>query len=391
MMKQLNVGLISHFFTDPNLGCVALSICDVLLIDRAARELGITVKYNVLVSEKTKQVPLDFTGSKYEYRVYSSTKQTLKHPIRLLKTKIFDDCDVVFNINAGDGFTDIYGKWRTFSESYMTLLGAKKGCVMCMAPQTIGPFNNAVCRKLGVHTMGKCKAIFARDHLSYELCRQLGFEDRTTEVIDVALALPFEKKQLQPGFNVGINVSGLLYNKETNRFDLNFDYVKFIDDTVKYCLDNNINVHLISHVNIDGEKGEDDYAACRAVHEKFPDTILVPRFYSPIDAKGYIAGLDLFTGARMHATIASISSGVPVVPIAYSRKVNGLYGNMKYPYYIDARAETTDNKVALDTFIRYLGKTNEMRETIKTSKEIYESRLDEYVNAVKKILSESEK
>ena len=93
----------------------------------------------------------------------------------------------------------------------------------------------------------------------------------------------------------------------------------------------------------------------------------------------------------MHATIASISSGVPVVPIAYSRKVNGLYGNMKYPYYIDARAETTDNKVALDTFIRYLGKTNEMRETIKTSKEIYESRLDEYVNAVKKILSESEK
>ena len=87
-MKKINVGLISHCFTDKNLGCVALSICDLLLIDLAAADLGMSVKYNVLVNEKTEQVPLTFTKSEYEYRVYSSTKQSIKHPVKLMKTTI---------------------------------------------------------------------------------------------------------------------------------------------------------------------------------------------------------------------------------------------------------------------------------------------------------------
>lgn len=35
--------------------------------------------------------------------------------------------------------------------------------------------------------------------------------------------------------------------------------------------------------------------------------------------------MDFFTGARMHACIAALSSGVPVYPIAYSRKFTGLF------------------------------------------------------------------
>lgn len=382
---RITVGLLSHYFKDPNLGCVALSICNVLLIDKAMAELGYSVKYIIMVNEKQPHVELTFTESEYEYRVYSSTKQSIKHPVALMKTRVFDDCDLVFNICAGDGFTDIYGRWRTVSESYMTILGALKGKEMILAPQTIGPFNDPVCRRIARYTLNRCRHIFARDHLSYELCRQLGQEGKTTEVVDVALALPFERTEHPGAFNFGINVSGLLYDIGSNRFGLSIDYTEFINKIVGRALGLGWNVHLIAHVNIENETGEDDFRACKAVHALYPDTILAPRFDSPITAKSYIAGLDLFTGARMHATVAAISSGVPVIPIAYSRKVNGLYGNLEYPFYLDAKAERPDTDSAVEEFFEKAGQIDGMKEALPNSKRIYERELRKYIDTIKTI------
>ena len=98
MEKCLNIGLLSHYFTDNNLGCVALSICNIKLIDRAAKEIGIPIHYIIYVNEKQPHWTLGFTETSYEYRVYSSSKQSVKHPIKLLTTKIFDGCDIVFNL-----------------------------------------------------------------------------------------------------------------------------------------------------------------------------------------------------------------------------------------------------------------------------------------------------
>ena len=58
---------------------------------------------------------------------------------------------------------------------------------------------------------------------------------------------------------------------------------------------------------------------------RYPRAIVAPAFRTPVEAKSYIAGMDFFAGARMHACIAAVSSGVPVYPLAYSRKFNGLF------------------------------------------------------------------
>ena len=45
----------------------------------------------------------------------------------------------------------------------------------------------------------------------------------------------------------------------------------------------------------------------------------------------------------MHATIAAFSSGVPVVPMAYSRKFNGLYvDTLHYDSLVDMKKESTN-------------------------------------------------
>jgi polysaccharide pyruvyl transferase WcaK-like protein len=101
-------------------------------------------------------------------------------------------------------------------------------------------------------------------------------------------------------------------------------------------------VHLVPHVIVRSGlmAGEDDYRASAALAAEFPGTVLAPAFASPSEAKSYIAGMDFFMGARMHACIAAFSSGVPVVPMAYSRKFQGLFGSLGYERTVDCTSET---------------------------------------------------
>jgi polysaccharide pyruvyl transferase WcaK-like protein len=99
-------------------------------------------------------------------------------------------------------------------------------------------------------------------------------------------------------------------------------------------------VHLVPHVLSTHIAVEDDWRASEALVRDIPGNItLAPRFASPSEAKSYIAGMDFFMGARMHACIAAFSSGVPVVPMAYSRKFAGLFDALGYRYTVDCTKE----------------------------------------------------
>lgn len=388
--KKVKVGLLSHYFTDNNLGCVALSICNVRLIDEAAKKNQIDIEYLIYVNEKQPHWELDFTENPYEYRVFSSSKRTVKHPIKLLQTDIFDDCDIVFNLCAGDGFTDIYGFGRVFSETYMTVLAKHKGADVVLAPQTIGPFRNVVTRAIARKALNCCDYVFSRDCTSAAYCRSLGYRGETEEVIDVAFALPFSKKIFASDrTNVGLNVSGLLYEGGYNRnnyFGLSFNYRDYIESLLTKFDEQSARVHLISHVVTPDGSIEDDYVACSKLHEKYPNTVLMPRSESPIEVKSYVAGMDVFIGARMHSTIGAFSSGVPVIPVAYSRKFNGLFDTLNYKYYIDAKSDIKLEDAVQET-LNYVARRGELKEQIAESSAIYRKRLSQYCDSVARLLN----
>lgn len=381
--KPLIIGLLSHYFEDANLGCVALSVSNVILMDQVAQSMGIPLEYRILVTEKHPDITLEFTQNPYVYRRYTGAKQTVRHPVRLLRTDIFDDCDLVTNINAGDGFTDLYGWGRVLTETYMSTLAQMRHKPVIMAPQTIGPFDHVISRRIASRVLSRCEQVYARDEQSTALARRLGALNTTIEVIDVAFALPFDKPDASRGdrpLSVGINVSGLLhrggYNRD-NYFNLSFEYRDFITLLVDRLSSEGCEIHLIPHVIAEAGTIEDDYSACEEVHKEHPETILAPRFEDPIEAKSYIAALDFFSGARMHSTIGAISSHVPVVPIGYSKKLKGLYDTLRYPYYIDAREDWTAES-AVDQFIEWLRQRDQLRDAIEAGAEIVESRLELY-------------
>lgn len=137
---------------------------------------------------------------------------------------------------------------------------------------------------------------------------------------------------------VGVNISGLLVKDKIEStptyFKLKADYDAYIEQVLSWLSNQNYEVYLIPHV-----EGETDFQRYK---QKFPDVGCVEMYSDPISIKSRIAEMDVFIGARMHATIGAFSSGVATIPTAYSRKFNGLYEGLQYPYVVDLLNESTE-------------------------------------------------
>ena len=259
-------------------------------------------------------------------------------------------CDIVLDIGAGDSFSDIYGvvRFLKYFIAKATVHLARRPLVV--SPQTIGPFQRSWVRRLAFWSLSRSAAVFARDELSIDFLRQEGFPGRVQLASDVALRLPYAPVAPRPQggpLRIGINVSGLLmsggYTKD-NMFGLKADYPALMRRLITHFATlPGAEVHLVAHVISDVFPVEDDYRASTALAAELPgDIVVAPKFATPSEAKSYIAGMDFFMGARMHACIAAFSSGVPVVPMAYSRKFSGLFDTLGYPFTVDCTKETAE-------------------------------------------------
>jgi polysaccharide pyruvyl transferase WcaK-like protein len=81
---------------------------------------------------------------------------------------------------------------------------------------------------------------------------------------------------------------------------------------------------LVPHVTL---PSSDDHALLAEVQARLPasiDTTLAPASLSAAETKWLISRCSAFVGARTHSTIAALSSGIPTLSLAYSRKAVGL-------------------------------------------------------------------
>lgn len=347
-MKTLTIGLLWHSINSGNLGVGALTIGNIALIRRAAQVADLPVRF----------VILGFVDPGRPAYVHSPDIEFVRLDTKaMLPGAAFHQavrqCDCVIDIGGGDSFTDIYGAKRFAFLFWSKALVLALGKPLVLAPQTIGPFTKPVQKSLAAWVMSRARSVFCRDPLSFEFARTMAPNARLNQTVDVAFALPFER----PARNidrprVGLNVSGLLYNRGYDRassFGMEIDYPEYIDRLLGALSQRtDLEVVLVPHVLSDAVPIDDDRAVSDALVSRHPWLKRAPDFASPIDAKSYIAGLDFLTGARMHACIAAYSAGVPVLPVAYSRKFIGLFGGvLDYPHVVPATGMTTDQAVAM--------------------------------------------
>lgn len=340
-----------------NRGCVALTISIAHLIDEIMEKAGLSYelylsdsqyddrnKHEILIGDRR----IEFKNCRYPIGISlkNNIGTIIKNIVKGGDLNVFMKADYILDIGQGDSFSDIYGFIRFNSIDRIHRIANFLNIPYCILPQTIGPFENHKIEHRAIKSISNASCCMARDKQSYDyVVSKIPSLKAVKEYIDVAFFLPYDKIEQDSSFiHVGINVSALLWNggyTRNNQFGLKCNYKNLIIDVVDFFLGiENVKVHLIPHVVGAERTIENDYGVSYDLWRQYNNSnlILAPLALGPVEIKSYIAGMDFFVGARMHATIGAFSSGVPVVPMAYSRKFNGLFiDTLDYPHICDMK------------------------------------------------------
>ena len=360
-MKK-TIGLFGCMVNNDNLGCCALTYSLLNLIEQQSKKHNVENKYIIFErnpdNDKVKKLAETLTIG--QNRVISEKSARF---IRLYKKKENDvcksriaECDLIIDLTQGDSFTDIYGFNRFISYTLDKITVEKLGVPLVLGPQTYGPYRKLLTKFIAKKAIQKADCVFSRDLLSKTYLDDMKVNKDVYVGTDLAVGLPYTKEN-KLSKSVGINISGLLWPNKVEvtetKFSLKCDYREFMIKTVQLFIDRGYSVYFISHVGA-------DYQACCEMKKIFPMATLMDPFETPVEAKSFISRLEVFIGARMHATIAALSSGVPVIPIAYSRKFKGLFENCQYDIGVDlTKQDLNDSVMRMEQYADNVEKLNE--------------------------------
>lgn len=355
---MIEIGTLGLSFGSGNKGCEALaySFLEIIEMIAAKRNEIIQISFikpfpvkQVIKKHSVKAVKTNYFPQKSYPHLRFDARFYLYKGSRVFFLNSIKKFCCVFDFTDGDSFTDIYGQERFFARTRVKKAVINKKVPLILGSQTIGPFNSTQVQNLAVDVIQKSAEVYVRDQMSYDYT--LKISGRTPKLTsDIAFFLPYDKPQKKPDGKpqLGFNPSGLLWNggyTGDNQFGLTVDYREYCRKVIKE-LSNIFEIHLIPHVFLTGVViADNDLDAIRDLHDEFPETIMAPLFKTPIEIKSYIAQMDVFTGARMHATIGAFSVGIPVIPFSYSRKFEGLYESLGYPYVIHGKKYNTEEAV----------------------------------------------
>ena len=364
-MVVKRIGIIGIADSDCNKGCEALLFSLVSLLDKYNDEYHHYDLYIINSLHAPKKITIPLIEKEVEVNVLPMVRfrTMLESAASLYWIKclpLYMKLDCVLAVGLGDSYSDIYGKSNFYILYDAIRFFERLGKPVFFMPQTIGPFSDKRLEKKAGKALRLAKGIFVRDKLSLNyskiICPQRG---DIAESVDMAFSLPYVKRDFDHNtINVGLSISRLLWmNGYTgkNEFGLKTEYKTIVRDIVSYLLERgDVTIHLTPHVIMGSFQQMDDYSVSRDLLDEFScDRIkLSPYFYSPIFAKNYISGMDVFIGSRMHACIAAFSSGVPTIPMSYSRKFEGLFNEtLGYKYGINLTKDTYDTISKISNFI----------------------------------------
>ena len=361
-----------------NLGVSALGLATLAGISQRAPQTPLTLFDNGEgVRQRTidlggRDVPVEFRGAWMSRRLHRPESLLAMNASSVLGPQLnpniraIDRSAAVLDITGGDSFCDLYGEKRFRMVALPKRIALRRSRPLILLPQTYGPFRRLSARTTARRIIVGATSAWARDEDSFESLKELlgrAFDPERHHLgVDVAFLLPSVEPAHDLGIAaewlaaadppvVGVNVSGLLYNhpeEAGRRFGLETQYREATQRLVRELVDRHgQRVLLVPHVL--GTSEESDTSACEhlaSVLDRPESVAAIPGRLQASEAKWVISHLEWFTGARMHATIAALSSGTPVAGVAYSDKIRGVFGTCGVAdEVVDARTESSHDLV----------------------------------------------
>lgn len=384
------VGLLGFEFESSNKGCEALTYSVMPILKNISDDLTIVV-FNIhdslgAIPELYPQI--SFINIPIKMKSFSFYIKLLKY---------FNKCNYLLDITHGDSFSDIYGtRWYKKTCFFKQLANVINKRLVLM-PQTYGPFISDKNKRIAKSIIKKSFAVYSRDNKSTDYIHlDLKINRDIFTTADLAFMLPFVRFDLPHNrINIGVNVSGLLWNLErdkVNNIALKVNYQQYIKELIEILnATDKYNIYLIPHVLCEGREGtnyyDNDEAAVNELKGLYPFCICPNGFNNVLDVKNFISSLDILVAARMHASIAAFSSGICSIPFAYSRKFAGVYEGLGYDYIIDG--EKFDTGYAINKTIEYVNRYKELTSISKKCMSIVKQENEEFINSFYKCLREN--
>lgn len=386
---MITVGILGAALNNGNLGVNALGFCLLDATVKTAARHNKSVKCLFFSTDKKEDIDqyVRELGAE-DYEIYLPI--SLKKPDVLKKfTQAIASCDLVIDITGGDSFSDIYGNNRFIRETVGKFIAECTSRIL-LAPQTIGPFSTSLNERIAAMAINKAGIAFARDRMSYEYTKKIAKKTKVVQTSDLAFELPYDStpRITDETLKIGLNISALMWNggyNRNNQFSLTVDYKAYVYGLMEELGKiENSTVYLIPHV-VHQLDVENDFLVCQEIHEKFPETVLLGPFKTPMEAKSYIKDMDVFMGGRMHSTIAAASTGVAAIPVSYSRKFEGLYHSIGYASLVNCGE--LDTQSAIDQTVRLINERERLSEEVRKSAAVAKGRLQEFYSYLDEIIS----
>jgi colanic acid/amylovoran biosynthesis protein len=257
--------------------------------------------------------------------------------------------DLIVDI-SGDAISENYGFLVGLSHLMPLLIGLMLGKPMLVCGQSLGPFHYL--SHLAKYVLKRTSIVAVREKHSLHYLKELRVEGSRIEVTcdpaflmeparGAAIGQLLAREDLLPqnGPYLGVNASPL-HGHKVSGIEPGAATEGFIAK-MAHCCNRWIEtlgckVVLLPHVT-GPERKRDERVAVAELYRRIDEKanarpILVD--YSTQELKAIVAGMSLFVGVRMHANIAALSSGVPVVALAYSHKTVGIMSMLGQQHWV---------------------------------------------------------
>ena len=308
----------------------------------------------------------------YSILPWGKLRRWIAESNRYLRTIL--ESDACFDISAGDSFSDIYGLYRLLYVSSCKLLVLFLGKRLVLLPQTYGPFQKSISRKIAKYILKRAYAVYSRDIPSAELVKGLlGVNSTVNGKVRVLPDIAFVMDALKPSSAkfaelesmllgikeegstiIGLNISGLLLNggyTRENMFGLKVNYRELVKKIIDlFMQQEKVSVLLVPHVFVPYDNLESDEEANSRIYNEAGTRcnnrlICVIGRYNQNEIKYVIGMCDFFMGSRMHACIAALSQCIPAIGLAYSRKFYGVFETLGMGQYAIDMCKSRENDI----------------------------------------------
>ena len=270
-----------------------------------------------------------------------------------------DDAAAVLSV-GGDNYSLDYGVPKLFTGLDDIVLEKKKPLAIWGA--SVGPFDTMPdYEEYMSHHLREVPGIFARESVTIDYLNSIGVTENVYPVADPAFLMdPVKPEGIEDVLPldeeaIGLNLSPLMAKYVTGGDLETWTSLaaSIIEGVVKTT---GMPVYLIPHVtNPTSNDHEFMQRALSLIRDRNGNITLIAPEYNAAETKWIISQMALFAGARTHATIAALSTGVPTLSFAYSIKAQGInrdiFGHTDYcmePTNLEAGAVASRVTAMLD-------------------------------------------